>query len=161
MREHDAGGWVMDGNYLSALGDTDTFAAATDVICMYAQCTAPAFRACSFHFRRARPPYLHVRLPGLDPPFVLYFPRLLWRTFARLCRFGTPCAPGCDEDWREVFFSRNSIILWCITHHSSVRRRYEGMWEPVENGGKWRRLGGWGGDFQQWWNGVELIAKSR
>ena len=33
MREHAARGWVMDGNYFSVLGDTETFAAATDVIC--------------------------------------------------------------------------------------------------------------------------------
>jgi hypothetical protein len=26
-------GWVMEGNYLSVLGGTDCFAAATDVIC--------------------------------------------------------------------------------------------------------------------------------
>jgi len=97
----------------------------------------------------------------LDPPFLLYFPRLLWRTFVRLFRLGRPCAPGCNEDWREVFFSKNSIILWCITHHSTLRCRYERMWEPVENGGKWRRLGGWGGAFRQWWNGLELVAKSR
>ena len=140
-------GWVIEGNYSSALGRTNLFAAATDVICT---------------------PIYYVRIPridliclGLDPPFLLYFPRLLWRTLTRLLGIGLPCAPGCVENWREVFFSKKSIILWCITHHSSVRRMYETMWQPVTNGGKWRRLGGWGGDFQRWWNDLELIAKSR
>ena len=34
MNEHTRG-WVMEGNYLSVLGDTDSFSMATDVICLY------------------------------------------------------------------------------------------------------------------------------
>jgi hypothetical protein len=32
MNEYKSG-WVMEGNYLSVLGGTDSFAVATDVIC--------------------------------------------------------------------------------------------------------------------------------
>jgi len=146
MNEYE-GGWVMEGNYLSVLG-TDSFAAATDVICI--------------GFLVHRSSFLtDLVCLGLDPPFSLYFPRLLWRTFVRLFGVGAPCASGCEDSWREVFFSKNSIILWCTIHHSSVRRRYESMWEPIENGGKWRRLGGWGDAVLRWWNDLELSAKSR
>ncbi|KAK0451423.1 AAA domain-containing protein [Desarmillaria tabescens] len=53
----------------------------------------------------------------LDPPFLLYFPRVLVRTFLRLFGLGTPCSPGCRESFREVFFSRNSILCWCWWEH--------------------------------------------
>ncbi len=43
-------------------------------------------------------------LQGLDPPFVLYFPRVFVRTILRLIGLGTPCSPGCNESFREVFF---------------------------------------------------------
>jgi len=33
MNEYE-NGWVMEGNYLSVLGETDSFAVATDVICI-------------------------------------------------------------------------------------------------------------------------------
>jgi len=124
-------GWVIEGNYQSVFGGEMETFAAATDVIW------------------------------LDPPFLLYFPRLLWRTFNRLVGVDPPCTPGCDEDWRRVFFSKDSIIWWCITHHSSVRCKYERICEPVENGGKWRRLGGWGGDFRRWWDGLELIAKSR
>ena len=49
---------------------------------------------------------------GLDPPLVLYFPRLVLRTFLRLFRLAPPCSTGCEERASEVFFSRASIIWW-------------------------------------------------
>ena len=49
---------------------------------------------------------------GLDPPLVLYFPRLVLRTFLRLFRLAPPCSSGCEERASEVFFSRASIIWW-------------------------------------------------
>ena len=33
MNEYE-NGWVMEGNYLSVLGEIDSFAVATDVICI-------------------------------------------------------------------------------------------------------------------------------
>ncbi|KAJ7176168.1 hypothetical protein C8R43DRAFT_1093948 [Mycena crocata] len=85
----------------------------------------------------------------LDPPLVLYFPRIVIRTFLRLFGLAEVCSPGCCERFQYVFFSRESMILWCLTHHGLVRRR-EGARMPqiglgvgmdVE-GQKMRRLGG-------------------
>ncbi|KAH6908194.1 AAA domain-containing protein [Coprinopsis sp. MPI-PUGE-AT-0042] len=59
----------------------------------------------------------------LDPPLLLYFPRLLLRTFLRLFGLQAPCSPGCDESFSEAFFSKDSIILWCLTHHRSEREK--------------------------------------
>lgn len=79
----------------------------------------------------------------LDPPFYKYFPRALLRTFRRLLGWEKTCAPGCEETWRECFFSKDSIILWVITHHRTAKERYGPRCEQdnVANGGKWRRLG--------------------
>ena len=49
---------------------------------------------------------------GLDPPLILYFPRLFYRTIMRLLRLAPPCSPGCEEMAAEAFFSRNSILWW-------------------------------------------------
>ncbi|KZW01555.1 hypothetical protein EXIGLDRAFT_717953 [Exidia glandulosa HHB12029] len=123
--------WVMDGNANLILG-LSTTDIATDVI-------------------------------WLDPPFVLYFPRIFWRTMRRLFGYGEPCAPGCDETWRSVFFDKESILLWAITQHRRVRKRYNAACsaDPVERGGKWRRLGGWGAEAKVWFEQVEELAKSR
>ena len=51
---------------------------------------------------------------GLDPPLVLYFPRLCWRTLLRLFRVEEQCSAGCEESARKAFFSRESIILWYV-----------------------------------------------
>ncbi|KAI0829773.1 hypothetical protein BC628DRAFT_1314568 [Trametes gibbosa] len=88
----------------------------------------------------------------LDPPLVLYFPRLCWRTLLRLLRRAPPCSPGCEEMLHEVFFARTSIIWWCLSNHRRVRERYA---EPhrvdgVHAGGKLRRIGGWGGELDAW-----------
>ncbi|THH08545.1 hypothetical protein EW145_g2648 [Phellinidium pouzarii] len=54
----------------------------------------------------------------LDTPFLLYFPRILRRTFLRLLRLEPTCAPGCEERAREVFFSRQSILWWAMSNHA-------------------------------------------
>ncbi|KAJ7281005.1 hypothetical protein C8J57DRAFT_1300638 [Mycena rebaudengoi] len=93
----------------------------------------------------------------LDPPLALYFPRLIIRTFLRMFRLHEPCSPGCREMAMEVFFSKESIIWWCLTHHWPVRAR-EGakmaligldVGSHVQNQ-KMRRLGGWGGELRAW-----------
>ena len=94
-------GWVVDGNYTSKIGTMVTDA-ATDVICepyrVSVSITSADGRALS--------------APGLDPPLVLYFPRLCWRTLLRLFRVEEQCSAGCEESARKAFFSRESIILW-------------------------------------------------
>lgn len=61
----------------------------------------------------------------LDPPLMLYLPRIFTRTIARILGFAPPCAPGCPESVREAFFSKDSILWWCLSHHWSNRRRNE------------------------------------
>ena len=109
---------------------------------------------------------------GLDPPLALYFPRLVIRTFMRLLRINQPCSPGCDERFTEVFFSRESIIWWCFTHHSTLRKREtekaerdraQGATVTRDAGGevvgKRRRIGGWGAEYTAWFGAVHAMAK--
>ncbi|KAI0311533.1 hypothetical protein OF83DRAFT_1068641 [Amylostereum chailletii] len=94
----------------------------------------------------------------LDPPLVLYFPRIFVRTFLRILRLRAPCSPGCDETIRENF-SKKSILLWCLQQHTPVRERNRKYMElnDVRVGGKMRRLGGWGGEQREW---VEAVKES-
>jgi hypothetical protein len=108
---------------------------------------------------------------GLDPPFLLYFPRLVWRTFLRLLRLEPQCSPGCVERPSEVFFSKESIVLWCITNHSTVRARFQprlraaqtgvGTQEELNIGRKMRRIGGWGGEFNKWLRSVREMVGAK
>ena len=102
-------------------------------------------------------------MPGPDPPFLLYFPCLLKRTFLRLFRLGDPCAPGCDERVSEVFFSRQSILWWAITNHRPVRLREAAHLEieGVRLGGKMRRIGGWGSELEEWKQTVSVMVNSK
>ncbi|EIW75188.1 hypothetical protein CONPUDRAFT_140148 [Coniophora puteana RWD-64-598 SS2] len=99
----------------------------------------------------------------LDPPFWLYFPRLLFRTFRRLLGLEPSCSPGCDEDWREAFFSKESIILWCITQHSVVQKREKANMRDlgIESGGIMRRFGGWGyaREMADWKREIEVLIR--
>jgi len=100
----------------------------------------------------------------LDPPLILYLPRLVWRTFRRLA--GAPtCSPGCPETFREVFFSKKSIIWWCISNHWRARRTGKEALKRMDivNGTsigqrKMRRLGGWGNDVRDWVDSVSQMA---
>lgn len=149
-------GWVVDGNYNSR-GGLIAFDQATDVICGLRQfgaaCVAPT------------DPYPHA---GLDPPFMCYFPRLIKRTIARLFGYGIPCAPGCNETWKSVFFSKDSIIWWCFTHHSSARARGMNNMAKIGinvgtdiNRRRMRRIGGWGDDLLKWIADVRALAKPK
>ncbi|KAJ7759577.1 AAA domain-containing protein [Mycena metata] len=103
----------------------------------------------------------------LDPPLILYFPRIVLRTFRRLLGREAPCSPGCNERFRDAFFSRESMILWCLTHHGLVRRREGariariglGIGVIVE-GRKMRRFGGWGGALRSWLGDVQAVVQS-
>ncbi|PFH49518.1 hypothetical protein AMATHDRAFT_76173 [Amanita thiersii Skay4041] len=101
----------------------------------------------------------------LDPPLALYFPRIVWRTILRLLTMGPPCSKGCDESIRMAFFSKDSIILWCLTHHSIVRERGTRMMEQYgldvgryHGQRKMRRIGGWGGQLSKWLENVRTMA---
>ncbi|EIN10837.1 hypothetical protein PUNSTDRAFT_63998 [Punctularia strigosozonata HHB-11173 SS5] len=95
----------------------------------------------------------------LDPPFLLYFPRLCWRTFLRLCGLCEDCSPGCEESFRGIF-SRESIVWWCITNHNAARK-HEGerlRTEGIHVGGKMRRIGGWGDELVTWQTEVDRLC---
>ncbi|KAL1721637.1 hypothetical protein EV715DRAFT_194656 [Schizophyllum commune] len=103
----------------------------------------------------------------LDPPLVLYFPRLLIRTVQRLLSLVEPCSEGCDETWSEAFFSKNSILVWCLSQHWILRERETNNLRltSVDNGTevtnrKMRRLGGWGGEQEAWLKAVEELVKA-
>lgn len=99
----------------------------------------------------------------LDPPFLLYFPRLVVRTFLRLFGRVDGCAPGCNESLANVFLPKTSIIWWTITHHRVVRCR-EGdnlkKW-GIHIGGNMRRIGGWGSELNTWKHAVSEMVKSK
>lgn len=106
---------------------------------------------------------------GLDPPLLLYFPRLCLRTLLRLLRMREPCSPGCDESVRAVFFSRDSILWWCLSQHWVSRRRNGALLRKigVEVRGRagdrpiMRRLGGWGSELRAWWGAVQAMVRER
>lgn len=98
----------------------------------------------------------------LDPPLVLYFPRVCLRTLLRLLRVVPPCSPGCEESFREVFFSSDSILWWCLSNHGKLKKRETAEYR-VDNvwvGGKRRRFGGWGGELKLWLAEVESMVRS-
>ncbi|KAF7969866.1 hypothetical protein HWV62_25643 [Athelia sp. TMB] len=98
----------------------------------------------------------------LDPPLMLYFPRLLLRTVLGLFGRAPPCSAGCFEKWPECI-TRKGILWWCLTHHGVFRKRYGALMREwgVENGGKLRRIGGWGGALGAWQREVRVLAASR
>ncbi|KAI6149612.1 hypothetical protein BKA82DRAFT_4131328 [Pisolithus tinctorius] len=98
----------------------------------------------------------------LDPPFVLYFARLVVRTLQRLFGLKDNCAPGCSETLAHVFLSKEeSILYWAITHHSVVRRRESENLQRwgVHVGGNMRRIGGWGTELKLWKQAVVDMVK--
>ena len=107
-------------------------------------------------------------LSGLDPPLLLYLPRLVIRTFLRIFRLHPPCSPGCEERVGEVFFSKDSIIWWCISNHWITRKRNQDMMQRIGLGTgnevgrrRMRRLGGWGSELKQWLSDVQKMVDLR
>ena len=107
-------------------------------------------------------PTLNFSLLGLDPPLVLYFPRVCLRTLLRLLRVVPPCSPGCEESFREVFFSSDSILWWCLSQHWRARKREMERFrrEGIHVGGKMRRISGWGRELSEWKLAVEATTLS-
>ena len=139
-------GWVVDGNFdVMSIQMIDD--AATDIICECGcgLCLGVYALTC-------------ILTPGLDPPFALYFSRIVLRTFGRLLGWEEPCADGCQETIREVFFSKESILLYCITQHRKIQKRWQDRQGTVL-GEKMRRIGGWGGELAQWTADVEKMAR--
>ncbi|KIL60989.1 hypothetical protein M378DRAFT_130202 [Amanita muscaria Koide BX008] len=129
MDENGARGWIIDGNYFTKLGDEFVTSQATDVV-------------------------------WLDPPLILYFPRLLFRSIGRILGLVKPCSLGCPETIQECFFSKDSILLWCLSHHSIVRERGRRLMRLYgADGGKMRRIGGWGGQLTTWIQDVREMAR--
>ncbi|KAJ6629811.1 hypothetical protein B0H10DRAFT_1985450 [Mycena sp. CBHHK59/15] len=102
----------------------------------------------------------------LDPPLALTLPRVVVRTFLRMLRLQAPCSPGCPERVMEVFFSRESIVWWCITHHGIVRRREGARMAQIGlgvgsdvRGQKMRRLVGSGGGVASCAYGREMFRR--
>jgi hypothetical protein len=93
---------------------------------------------------------------------MLYFTRLIRRTFRRIRGTESQCAPGCRETWKGVFLRRDSILWWGIRHHWPVKRRLESAYAESneKKGPKWRRLGGWGSEAREWFASVEKLSKS-
>ncbi|KAI3603938.1 adenylate kinase [Moniliophthora roreri] len=105
----------------------------------------------------------------LDPPLLLYFPRIVIRTFLRLFRLRAPCSPGCPERFREVFFSKDSILWWCLSQHWANARKWRAQMAIIGLGvgaappeqQKLRRIGGWGGQLKAWLQDVKELALAR
>ncbi|KAF9021331.1 hypothetical protein BDZ89DRAFT_1071562 [Hymenopellis radicata] len=95
----------------------------------------------------------------LDPPLWFYFPRIVWRTFLRLLGATETCSPGCPERAKEVFFSKESIIWWCLSQHGINRRRNEERRKVL--GDKMRRIGGTGSELERWIHDVELMSRNQ
>jgi adenylate kinase family enzyme len=60
----------------------------------------------------------------LDPPFVLRFASLLWRTLRRSLS-GVELWNGNRESFREAFFSRDSLLLFALRSAPGGRHRGE------------------------------------
>ncbi|KAF3936662.1 hypothetical protein ABW19_dt0208311 [Dactylella cylindrospora] len=101
----------------------------------------------------------------LDPPLLLYLPRLILRCFLRVLRLEPQCAPGCNESLIAMLqFNDQSIVYWCVTHHGYCREYGEKLLKEdgaVENGGKVRRICGWGGELRRWVGEVEDMVKEQ
>jgi hypothetical protein len=156
LNESDRG-WVVDGSY-AGKGGNIVLEECTDAIC---KSTSP-------HCRDGSP--TATTFLGLDPPFMLYFPRIFVRTMYRLLGLAPTCSPGCPETFRTVFFSRDSILWWCVTNHWVSRRRERARMVEIgvetgtdEQRRVMRRFGGWGGELQRWFKEVEnmVIAKQK
>ena len=137
-------GWIIDGSYVSKIGNV-VKDSATDIICESTDSLRDILTC----------------LLGLDPPFILYFPRVCYRSFSRLVGYGQPCSQGCGETWSDVFsLGEKSILWWSWTHHDPCRRRQQAEMMSEGFRDKTRRLGGWGGELENWIKDVQETIRN-
>ncbi|KAJ7798915.1 hypothetical protein B0H13DRAFT_1746210 [Mycena leptocephala] len=105
---------------------------------------------------------------GLDPPLILYFPRIVIRTFLVMLRLREPCSPGCFETPQSVFASKESILWLSLSNHWHVRRREQARFFRIGIGmgseassQKMRRLGGWGSQLRGWLREVKAMIECK
>jgi len=67
----------------------------------------------------------------LDYPFPRVFGQLLGRTIRRAAT-REPMWGGCVESWRKSFFSRDSILVWCLQTYGRRRRTYSALFARPE-----------------------------
>ncbi|KAG9314794.1 hypothetical protein JVU11DRAFT_3882 [Chiua virens] len=80
----------------------------------------------------------------------------------RLLGLHSPCAEGCRERWVKVF-SKQGIVWWCITNHSTARTRYR-EWlvrMGVDVGGRMRRLDESCGELARWKDDLDEYLKRK
>ena len=86
------------------------------------------------NYSRTRPivwPKAHT-IVWLDYPFHVVFGQLLRRTVSRTMS-KQPMWEGCVESWRGSFFSRDSILLWCLQTFWRRKRNYPGVFARPEH----------------------------
>lgn len=83
----------------------------------------------------------------------------------RIFRLCPPCAPGCEERVGEAFFSKESIIWWCISNHWINRQRNQNRMQQIGLGigseverRRMRRIGGWGSELKRWLSEVQMMV---
>ncbi len=68
----------------------------------------------------------------LDYSFPRVFLQLLWRTIQRAAT-KRELWSGCRESWRISFFSRGSILVWCLKSYWVRRRNYPAIFAQPEH----------------------------
>ncbi|KAF8520589.1 hypothetical protein BU17DRAFT_46471 [Hysterangium stoloniferum] len=99
----------------------------------------------------------------MDPPFILYFPRLILRTFSRSLGWGPPCSPGCRENFRKFLtWGEESVLWWAWTHHLPKRVFYcrQMQTDDAHSERKWVRLEGRGSQSREWLSRIESFSKA-
>ncbi|KAF8528493.1 hypothetical protein BU17DRAFT_80912 [Hysterangium stoloniferum] len=99
----------------------------------------------------------------MDPPFILYFPRLILRTLSRLFGWTPLCSPGCGENLGSILTMGEESILWFAwTQHLPLRAFYTRRMQTDEAlpKGKWVKLEGWGSVSREWLSKIESISKT-
>ncbi|KAG9225121.1 hypothetical protein CCMSSC00406_0007468 [Pleurotus cornucopiae] len=67
--------------------------------------------------------------------------------------------PGCAERPVEVFFSKKSILWWCLTNHFRFKRKTQGWMADPSFARKTVHLAGWGSEYRRWWSSVVSMVK--